>query len=719
MSRRVLPGLRRRAAGGGLGGPQASRGRDAPVRHSRRRRPVRARAPPPRARPGPRTRAPPGRPARRSGRRQRHRTGDQHRHARSHPGRRHCRARRPTARRRRIARRHVRSPEAAGGDTPRRRDRRRRARRRDPAIGARMTDSNTPPPSAPPPGIGGASRPPELHIHLQRVLPVAQSLLWHPTSPAVGVRRQPSGVYPVFFDQKAIAAVQVHYETAGRQGMMGFLVGDLFECPTSHVRYVVIDSTIRLNQAVYGDKTLVIVSRLWDRIQEELRKTEGHLIGWYHSHPPLGVELAPGDVETHLQYFKRPWHVALVLGTEHEGPVAGLFRPRPGETSVSMPFYELIESDEGFAGGKKRSILPWINLLTDDPAVVYAEAHGESAPLPAAASPVAAGPTLQVVRPPAIKSGPVRAVPEAPSPARTPTPPPAPATAPRPGLAARPTPRPGAPLSPASGEVPAARAPAAQARSFTPARPAPPPAAAAQPPAAESGPGGRRDTQMKPPPNALSDLPLLAAGGYDIGETDARESNPDVLTPRSRETAPVKPLPPPPRPPRSAQPSRAFAPALAPRKSDGHPGLVAFIILVLLGGGGFAGWYFLLRKPAENATSAGTSTVAMTSAPTTPASPSTPPVDSALLRFERVSDSVTAIVGAYETSMRQFDAKRVNCQGLSQALVAVEDAWTDYNVGKRKAGSLDAAHASRDQSLYAAVDSFERSFNSSVYQRPL
>src|SRR5512144_946690 len=490
MSRRVLPGLRRRAAGGGLGDPQASGGRDAPVRHSRRCRAVRARAPPPRAQPGPRTRAPPGRPARRSARRQRHRTGDQHRHARSHPRRRHGRARRPAARRRGFARRDVRSPEAAGGDAPRRRNRRRRARRRDPAIGARMTDSNTPPPSAPPPPheTGGGSRPPELHVHLQRVLPVAQSLLWHPTSPAVGVRRQPSGVYPVFFDQKAIAAVQVHYETAGRQGMMGFLVGDLFECPTSHVRYVVIDSTIRLNQAVYGDKTLVIVSRLWDRIQDELRKTEGHLIGWYHSHPPLGVELAPGDVETHLQYFKRPWHVALVLGTEHEGPVGGLFRPRPGETSVSMPFYELIESDEGFAGGKKRSILPWINLLTDDPAVVYAEAHGESAPLPAAASPVAAGPTLQVVRPPAIKSGPVRAVPETPPPGRTPTPPPAPATAPRPGLAARPTPRPGAPVAPASGEVPAVPTPpappAAQVRSFTPARPA---ATVDQPPVAERG----------------------------------------------------------------------------------------------------------------------------------------------------------------------------------------------------------------------------------------
>jgi hypothetical protein len=238
---------------------------------------------------------------------------------------------------------------------------------------------------------------------------------------------------------------------------------------------------------------------------------------------------------------------------------------------------------------------------------------------------------------------------------------------------------------------------------------------------------------MRPPPNALSDLPLLAAGGYDIGEADARESNPDVVTPRSRETAPVAPpvrpphpAPPRPAPPRTSthQPSRAFAPALAPRKGDGHPGLVAFVILLLLGGGGFAGWYFLLRKPAETATSAGTSTVATSpaapaAAPATPGTPpSPPPVDSALLRFERVSDSVTAIVGAYETSMRQFDAKRVSCDGLSRALVAVEDAWTDYNVGKRKAGSLDPVHASRDQSLYAAVDSVERAFDRSGCQRP-
>ena len=567
-------------------------------------------------------------------------------------------------------------------------------------------------------GTPPGGRPSELQgLHLQRVLPVAQSVLWHPTSPGVTARRAPSGAYPVFFDQKTVAAVHAHYETAGRQGMMGFLVGDLFECPTSRVRYVVIDSTIRLNQAVYGDKTLVIVSRLWDRIQEELRKTEGHLIGWYHSHPPIAVELAPGDVETHLQYFKRLWHVALVLGTEHEGPVAGLFRPRPGETAVSMPFYELIESDEGFAGGKKRSILPWINFLSDDPAVLYADAHGVAA---ASAAPPPVGPasTLQVVRPVAgtPRTGPQKSV----------TPPPQPAH-PSGSVRAVPPAQPSGPVKavpPAqpSGPVKAVQPPGTVARPglgdrLPPAAPVPP-----KPPAppAPTAPRARRDTQMKPPPNALSNLPLLAAGGYELGEVDARESNPEVMTPHHRETSPV-PAPPPRRPQgRPTQTPRPFAPGLAPRKSDGHPGLVAAIILLLLGGGGFAGWWFLLRKPAVEPAPVTTATAATTTAATPAATPPAPaaPVDSTLLRFERITDSVALVVRNYDVRMRSFGASQADCGGLSQTLVAVEDVWTDYNVGKRKMGSLDPTHTARDQQLYAAVDSVERAFDRSGCQRP-
>jgi proteasome lid subunit RPN8/RPN11 len=534
-------------------------------------------------------------------------------------------------------------------------------------------------------------------LHLQRVLPLAQSVLWHPTSPGAGPRRPPSGPYPTFFDQKAIAAINAHYETAGRQGMMGFLVGDLLECPTSRVRYVVIDSTIRLNQAVYGDKTLVIVSRLWDRIQEELRKTDGHLIGWYHSHPPLNVELAPGDVETHLQYFKRPWHVALVLGSEHEGPVAGLFRPKPGETAStsSMPFYELIESDEGFAGGKKHSVLPWINLLTDDPSVIYREAAVQPLPL----APQATGrATVEVVR-----------APKPPTPA-PPAPVPVAGTQVRPGLGAP------KPAAAAASAPPAAPPPA------PPKPPAPPPVApgtVARPglgdrPAAGGRTPGRRDTQMKPPANALSNLPLVAAGGYDVGEVESRESDPMVMTPRHTEVPQLK-SPAPVRKPVSGPSARStltpkpFAPALAPRRADGHPGVVAAVLLLALAGGAGAGWYFFVRpkSPAATPPPAATAPAAIAA-----------PADTIWPAFDRIADTVSVAVRGYGAQTQTAGTSPLACTGLSDALIRVEDAWTGYNIDKKKAPPLDTPRATRDAGLYASVDSVERHFDRSGCQRP-
>ena len=219
---------------------------------------------------------------------------------------------------------------------------------------------------------------------------------------------------------------------------------------------------------------------------------------------------------------------------------------------------------------------------------------------------------------------------------------------------------------------------------------------------------GQRPRDQRPP--------LLAAGGYDVGDADARASNPDVVTPRPRDTTPVEPLVRPPLAQRS-QPSRAFAPAMAPRSNGGRPGLVAALVLLLVGGGAFAGWYFLVRKPAVNTSSAGASTVASTTpAPVTPAV--APPVDSALRQFDLVSDSVAAVVREYGARMGAFDARQATCSALSEALVAVEDWWTAYNVGKRKTGTPDAAHAARDASLYAAVDSVERAFDRSRCERP-
>lgn len=226
---------------------------------------------------------------------------------------------------------------------------------------------------------------------------------------------------------------------------------------------------------------------------------------------------------------------------------------------------------------------------------------------------------------------------------------------------------------------------------------------------------------MKSPPNALSNLPIVEAGGYHLGDVDSRASEPGVVRPRTREVH----QPPPPR--RPTVTPKPFAPALAPRRADGHPGLVAFFVLALLGGGGFAGWKYYLqpRMAASTAASAvvpdstkrsGTSAPATSQQPlATSHQPPVTAVDSPLVALDRNADSVTAAVRGYDALVQ---AGRTGCDGLAQSLVAMEDNWMRYNIGKKKAPSLDGDRFTRDQRLYAAVDSVERDFDRSGCTRP-
>lgn len=247
---------------------------------------------------------------------------------------------------------------------------------------------------------------------------------------------------------------------------------------------------------------------------------------------------------------------------------------------------------------------------------------------------------------------------------------------------------------------------------------------------------------MKSPHNALSDLPILAAGGYELGDVDARASEPGVVRPRPRDARQAPAVPPLRRPTTTPKP---FAPALV-RRSDGHPGVVAFFVLLLVLGGGFAGWKYYLQprmaasSAADSAARAAvpdTSKRSGTSVPATgqqpPAAPAPAPsnpqptaaaptavtpaaaADSPFVRLDRNADSVTTLADLYNA---RVEANQTDCPGLGLALVAMEDAWTRYNVGKRKLATLEGDRFLRDQRLYAAVDSVERDFDRSGCTRP-
>jgi len=230
----------------------------------------------------------------------------------------------------------------------------------------------------------------------------------------------------VFLAQSALAAVREHLATTPPpgQGILGFLVGDLCECPDTNVSYLVIDAALRLSQPIYGDRTIDVVTRIWDRIVAQAEEQKGHLIGWYHTHAPLPVSMSAYDIETHEHYFAELWQVALVLGSDADGqPIAGFFRAGADEAwaTTLLPFYELLSEESFRPGGKKRSLVAWKNY----------RAYNPVAERPFRTQPKQAEPEPEPPEPQARESEPPEA--QAPEPEAPEPPPPHPRRHPHPG----------------------------------------------------------------------------------------------------------------------------------------------------------------------------------------------------------------------------------------------------------------------------------------------
>src|SRR5229473_2891384 len=231
---------------------------------------------------------------------------------------------------------------------------------------------------------------------LRQPIPVGRSILW---SPANGGAKRPGDIpFPIFLSQAALTAIHEHIATPHRpgQGILGFLLGDLCECPDTNVSYLVIDLALRLNQPIYGDRTRDVVTRLWDPIQGQLDEQRAHLLGWYHTHPPHPLVLSGHDVETHEHYFAERWQVALLLAPDAAEPGGSFFRAGGDDTWIStpLPFYELLSDGSIRPDGKKRSFMTWKDYRAFNSATPTAD--GRAAP----------GPPATRVAPPPRPSGP-------------------------------------------------------------------------------------------------------------------------------------------------------------------------------------------------------------------------------------------------------------------------------------------------------------------------
>jgi proteasome lid subunit RPN8/RPN11 len=248
--------------------------------------------------------------------------------------------------------------------------------------------------SAPGEGIGKDA------AFLSQLLPVDDLVHWRSTSaPTTASFAEP---YPIVLQQMPLGQILTHIHSAPARTLLGFLLGGLFECPKSGVRYVVITEIVHVRAEVPGDQTSDMLARLWPQLQEKLEANREQVIGWYHTHPHGSLELSREDVAAHMTYFTQPWQAGLVLGAEEGKPAAAWFRAtaEANWNRVQLPFYEWL-TPESEAGAKKRSFVPWGNY----------KGYRTTWPLPRAAAP--APPAPEAPRPPLE----VRPVVEPPAPA--------------------------------------------------------------------------------------------------------------------------------------------------------------------------------------------------------------------------------------------------------------------------------------------------------------
>jgi proteasome lid subunit RPN8/RPN11 len=203
-------------------------------------------------------------------------------------------------------------------------------------------------------------------LTLRKPIPLARAIRWVPA----GLFTPPRTLddLALFITQSALREVMRHLRSSPEQELLGFLLGELYECPETGARYVVVNAAVRTGHAIAESDRILIPEEEWLGVQLEVRRRRTQLIGWYHSAPFVGPHPARADLDTHRALFTEPWQCGLVIATSGDAPAGAFFRSLMGERTgggVLIPFYELPDDDEPIpADGRKRTLIDWVNYET-------------------------------------------------------------------------------------------------------------------------------------------------------------------------------------------------------------------------------------------------------------------------------------------------------------------------------------------------------------------
>ncbi|MDX1615194.1 MAG: Mov34/MPN/PAD-1 family protein [Candidatus Promineifilaceae bacterium] len=148
--------------------------------------------------------------------------------------------------------------------------------------------------------------------------------------------------------QTALRQIDEHLNQDLSNEAGGALLGSV---ESDRHRYLVsVDATLPVHAGDRGPVHFTFSADSWAQLQTARAETYPtmEIVGWYHSHPDLGVFFSPDDVIVHSAAFVQPWHVALVIDPVRQEGCFFSRRPsaaahQPGDLTAMTGFFEKLE----------------------------------------------------------------------------------------------------------------------------------------------------------------------------------------------------------------------------------------------------------------------------------------------------------------------------------------------------------------------------------------
>jgi len=197
--------------------------------------------------------------------------------------------------------------------------------------------------------------PPETPKPRKARIPLNRALCWK--SPVESDASEP--VVSVFVSPRAFVRINLHSASDLDNEVGGWLIGKWRLDKTSGRQYIVVENNLPAPFTRHGRAYLTFTQDTQVALQNllEERFPGKDLVGWYHTHPKMGVFLSSYDTWLHENFFPEDYQVALVV--EPHSSTGGFFiRGMDGSLDARRyyGFYELINRKWG-------SVVHWPNVF--------------------------------------------------------------------------------------------------------------------------------------------------------------------------------------------------------------------------------------------------------------------------------------------------------------------------------------------------------------------